>query len=64
MTFNYRLGPFGFLSLGSREYSGNMAMKDQILALKWVNDNIERFGGDKDEITLMGHSCGRIKHNF
>lgn len=47
VTINYRLGPFGFLSLNTPEYSGNMGVKDQLLALKWVNENIEYFGGNK-----------------
>lgn len=52
------MGPHGFLSLGIPEYSGNMAMKDQLLALKWTSDNIEQFGGDKNNIVLFGHSSG------
>lgn len=49
---------FGFLSLGSDEYSGNMGLKDQLLALNWVNKNIHNFGGDKNKVTLLGHSAG------
>lgn len=59
VTFNYRLGPFGFLTLNTPDYSGNMGLKDQLLALKWVNKNIERFGGDKSKITIFGHSAGK-----
>lgn len=52
------MGPLGFLSLGSPEYSGNMAIKDQLLAMEWVNQNIEYFSGDKNDVTLLGHSAG------
>lgn len=58
VTSNYRVGPFGFLALKSPEYSGNMGLKDQLLALKWVHENIGYFGGDKHQITLCGHSSG------
>lgn len=58
VTINYRLGAFGFLSLNSTEYSGNMGLKDQLLALKWVSSNIDRFGGDNTQITIFGHSAG------
>lgn len=58
VTFNYRLGVLGFLSLELPEYSGNMGLKDVQLALKWTNKNIERFGGDRKRITIFGHSAG------
>ena len=41
VTINYRLGPLGFLNTGTPEAPGNVGLKDQILALKWVRDNIQ-----------------------
>ena len=42
VTINYRLGPLGFLSLGTKEVPGNAGMLDQVAALQWVQDNIHR----------------------
>ena len=62
VTFNYRLGIFGFLNLqrmgAGYEGSANLGLQDQIAALKWVNDNIAAFGGDASNITLFGESAG------
>lgn len=58
VTINYRLAIFGFLSLGTAEFSGNMGLKDQRAALRWVNENIHYFGGDTNKITVFGHSAG------
>ncbi|CAG4948034.1 unnamed protein product [Colias eurytheme] len=58
VTFNYRLGVLGFLCLGIKEAAGNMGLKDQVEALRWVKNNIKAFGGDPDNITLFGESSG------
>lgn len=66
VTINYRLGVFGFLAhpeltaeseLG---VSGNYGLTDQVLALRWVRDNIGAFGGDPDRVTIFGESSGAL----
>ncbi|XP_043505607.1 juvenile hormone esterase-like [Polistes fuscatus] len=58
VALNYRLGPFGFFSLGNSIAPGNYGLKDIVMALKWVQQNIESFGGDRNSVTLMGSSSG------
>ncbi|CAH0589988.1 unnamed protein product [Chrysodeixis includens] len=58
VTFNYRLEILGFLCLGIKEAPGNIGMKDQVQALKWVKKNIRSFGGDPDNVTIFGESAG------
>ncbi len=66
VTFNYRLGPFGFLAHPalSRETptygSGNYGLLDQVAALQWVQRNIGRFGGDPARVTIFGESAGSM----
>ncbi|XP_036329366.1 esterase B1 [Rhagoletis pomonella] len=60
ISITYRLGPFGFLSMEDPTFDvpGNAGLKDQIMALRWVKANCERFGGDSNNITLFGDSAG------
>ncbi|KAH7952438.1 hypothetical protein HPB52_023459 [Rhipicephalus sanguineus] len=58
VTFNYRLGIFGFLSLETPDMPGNVGLWDQNMVLKWVRDNIASFGGDPRQVTIGGQSAG------
>jgi para-nitrobenzyl esterase len=63
VTINYRLGALGFLCLPEPdrkrlEITANAGLLDQIAALRWVRDNIAAFGGNPDDVTLMGESAG------
>ncbi|XP_022822477.1 esterase FE4-like [Spodoptera litura] len=58
VTFNYRVGVHGFLCLGSEIAPGNAGMKDQVALLRWVQKNIASFGGNPDDVTILGYSAG------
>lgn len=64
VSFNYRVGIFGFFAHpeltreSPHHSSGNYGIMDQIAALKWVSENIEAFGGDPSNVTIAGQSAG------
>ena len=66
VTFNYRLGPFGFFAHpelakeSGRNASGNYGVMDAIAVMQWVKKNISAFGGDPNNVTLFGESAGSI----
>ncbi len=65
VSVNHRLNVLGFLDLSAYgeefKYSGNLGMMDIVAALEWVRDNISKFGGDPENVTLFGQSGGGAK---
>lgn len=59
VMLNYRIGALGFLA-GIEDLPGNQGLEDQQLAMRWVKDNIERFGGDPAHVTIYGESAGAM----
>lgn len=66
VTFNYRVGALGFLAHpdltkeSDHHASGNYGLMDQIAALRWIHENIARFGGDANNVTIAGQSAGSL----
>ena len=64
VTLNYRLGPMGFVCLPQLKeeagYTGNYGLFDQLTAIRWVKDNIAAFGGNPENMTIMGQSAGAM----
>jgi len=64
VSINYRLGPLGFLAHpglseeSAHGVSGNYGFMDQIESLKWIRNNISKFGGDPNKVTIFGESAG------
>lgn len=69
VSINYRVGVFGFLAHpeltkeSPEKASGNYALLDQIAALKWIKNNISKFGGDPGNVTIAGQSAGSMSVN-
>ena len=66
VSFNYRIGALGFLpsKLTFDEGLVNLGLHDQVFLLQWVQDNIEKFGGDKSDVTIFGLSAGAHSVGF
>lgn len=58
VTVTYRLGIFGYLAPADSDADDNIGLRDQILALQWVRDNVAAFGGNPDDVTVFGQSAG------
>jgi len=69
VSFNYRVGPFGFFAHpeltkeSGHNASGNYGLMDQVAALQWVRKNIAAFGGDPNNVTIAGQSAGSMSVN-
>ena len=69
VSINYRLGPLGYLAHpalseeSERGVSGNYGFLDQLEALQWVQQNIQQFGGDPNNVTIFGESAGGTSVN-
>ncbi|XP_054012347.1 juvenile hormone esterase-like isoform X1 [Hylaeus anthracinus] len=64
VAMKYRLGPLGFLSLDHPDARGNQGLKDQNMALRWVQKNIAKFGGDPNRVTIQGESAGAVSTSY
>uniref|UniRef100_A0AC34GRG4 Carboxylesterase type B domain-containing protein n=1 Tax=Panagrolaimus sp. ES5 TaxID=591445 RepID=A0AC34GRG4_9BILA len=58
VTVPYRVGLYGFMSLGTKEDPGNLGLWDQVAALKFIKNNIKHLGGNDENITIWGQSAG------
>lgn len=64
VTINYRVGPYGFMCLDTPDVPGNQGLKDQLLALRWIKEHIDAFGGNSNKITIFGESAGSMSVDF
>lgn len=58
ISVTHRIGVFGFLKVNNTSSDANMGLKDIVMALKWIRRNVKKFGGDKNQITVMGSGSG------
>lgn len=64
VTINYRLSSLGFLSTGDKNAQGNYGLKDMVMALRWVRNNIAAFGGNAEKVTVFGQSAGSVAIHY
>jgi len=65
VILSYRVNALGFISFGQgTKYPGNFGFLDQVMGLEWVRDNIRSFGGDPENVTLMGQSAGGVSVGY
>lgn len=60
VSMNYRVAALGFLYLARPDAPGNAGLFDQVMALQWISDNIDQFGGDPKRVTIFGESAGAV----
>jgi len=64
VAIQYRVASLGFLFLDNEDAPGNAGLMDQVMALKWIKNNIKAFGGDPNSITLFSESAGSTSVSF
>ena len=64
VPIQYRLGTLGIIGDGSKEFSGNVALFDMLAALRWINEYISFFGGDPNQVTVIGHGSGATSASY
>jgi len=64
VSINYRLSYLGFMFMGTEDVPGNAGLRDQNMAMTWVQDHIDMFGGNPGAVTIFGESAGSISVSY